>query len=321
MRLATLTVLMTLLSAVGIGAHAASCLPIPKTTPTSCNNDFDVAFPIGNETSLISSVESGLLSTSIKYRFTTGAVDALVQVNWLDENGATLFSGSNRRALDASGRGPADTYTWGETRYGAFAATAAQIKQGTADFAGSISINNPCVSPCNTGHHKFLPSPFKTGGGTEPATTAGISVATAAPLAQISGEFTVYDFDPTAPGDIDQAVATQLLDFTSAVEWTGADYQYLYSITNHSALSYDVGWKAALLEGPLDGGGTLSRSFSSPLEPNVATTLAELTLGSFAFSGGVGMLQPVPAPAPVALLGSALACLAARRRRERPRLD
>ena len=132
--------LFTTLSMAAAGASGNACLPIPKPVPNSCSNDFDLAFPFGDETSLISSIESGNLWTAIKYRFKTSVPDSLVLVSWKDKNGAVLFSGSNSSLLGY--RGAVDVFQWGETRRGLFPSANTSIEKGTADFTGSEGLRH-----------------------------------------------------------------------------------------------------------------------------------------------------------------------------------
>lgn len=301
------------------GASAAPCLPIPGTAPQSCSNDFDLAFPIGNDTALISSVETGRVSTSLKFRFITNVADAFVKVAWKDKNGAILFAGSNGGLFGFTSA--VDTFQWGETVYGLFAFPGTKIERGTADFTGSVGINSPCSSfICDAGYHEFLPSPFSSANGTGTGAGNGgatVGAALADPqisITKVQGAITLFDLDPSAPDDLSLASATLALDYTSTVEWNGSEYIYRYAIANHLDEQFDVTWALAELVGSLGPNDSMSREFSSPLRPRIVRSVAESTTGNFSLSGGLSLLQPVPVPASIPLFASALACLAVRKR-------
>ena len=60
---------------------------------------FDMEFPNGNDTSLISEVETFVTGKYITNTFSSDIRDGLVQVNWKDKNGGTLLTGVDDQTL------------------------------------------------------------------------------------------------------------------------------------------------------------------------------------------------------------------------------
>ena len=310
-----------------LGASAGPCLPPSSPAPTSCSTVFKLDSTQVNDFSLISSAVEGRFSTSLKYRVVSTATKE-INFSWKKSDGVVLLAGSNRPFFEFFPI-PVDFFDWGQTDLHMTPMSTPigfEIKIGTGEFSikDRGGLNFPCDSTCFVGYHEFLPafplpiSPLLSGGagGGETQRAMGRPAAAATDpeisINEIQGALTVYKFDPSAPDDLDQAIATLVLDYTSAVEWTGSEYHYRYSITNHSDAEFGVSWALAELSGVLDAQASLSRSFASALKPGIARSVTTTTFGSDAISGGVGLLQPVPLPASLPLLAAAIGYLARR---------
>ena len=109
---------------------------------------FDMEFPNGNDTSLISEVETFVTGKYITNTFFSDIRDGLVQVNWKDKNGGTLLTGVDDQTLiiGAPEPGVIASATFWSSRLGAgIFAIKTREADGVGDFTGSHTSKSPCL--------------------------------------------------------------------------------------------------------------------------------------------------------------------------------
>jgi hypothetical protein len=286
-------------------------------TAQRVQTDFDMEFPNGNETSLISEVETFLTGKYITHSFYSDIRDGIAQVNWKDKNGDTLLTAVSNQTLVIGAPQPgiiATTTPW-STRLGVgpFASTT-RVADGIGDFTGSQTSKRPCLSlQCPAQYLEPAPSlgtPARFG--PQPAQSAA-----AAQILIDATEGRLSERLYTALPTVDpQAFTTKsLLTFASKVEQVGSQYTYTYAVTHESDSALKFDWLAAGLSGELDAAASTSRSFVSLLAPTSVPSVASALLGNFHAGGGLELLTPVPEPSRFLIVLAGLVLLAIRRGR------
>jgi hypothetical protein len=107
--------------------------------------------------------------------------------------------------------------------------------------------------------------------------------------------------DPAQPDAITERIT--FLEFTSAVEFDGAEYLYRYTVTNFTDLVVPVTWSQAGLSGEVQPFDMLSRESTSPLAPGVFSSIPAFTLqtddvfpSAIDFANSLEIYAPVPEP-------------------------
>jgi hypothetical protein len=267
----------------------------------SVSNGFDLEFPNGNETSLVSAVESFLGSQYITHSFHSNLVDGITRVNWKDKNQQTILKAESNQELVIGAPSPGlIDKVWMERLGFSVFASKAVVAKGTADFTGSVTSKRPCGSSftCPAEYLEKAPSIF--GGSSEtPASPGNQRVQAAHGLAaptivgQTEGRFAARVLNSQDPND---TTITSLVTFASAVEQVGSDYTYTYTITNDSDSRIAFDWAAAGFSGEIDAADSRTVSFVSALAPQTVRSIADANIRGFDVQGGLDLLTPVPEP-------------------------
>ncbi len=303
------TATATLTAVLALAASAA--------TAQRVSTDFDMEFPNGNETSLISEVESFLTGKYITHSFHAGIRDGIAKVNWKDKANQTILKGVSNQTLIIGAPEPgivASSTAW-STRLGAGAfASPTRVANGTGDFTGSITSKRPCLNfKCPAQYLERAPTPGSEAG---PSSSEGVQRALAAGtpilIDETEGRLGARLYTELPTVDPDAFTTVSLLTFASKVEQIGSEYTYTYTVTNESDSTLEFDWEAAGLTGELAADASTRASFVSALAPSSIHSVATAVIGGFDAGGGMELLTPVPEPSQwlIALVG--LGCLAAR---------
>ena len=326
-----------------LGWHCASVMLALAIAPAAgaqapiLTNDYNLwAFGPPYEAQLSSFVDCGIVRCDIGYRVWTNPIDRLVKVTWKDTGGKTLISASNDTLSRYFGTAPVgiDATEWSK---GAFGSAAVPITPpsavGTADFTGTSPGPDPCGIGyvCNDADYYFWPKSVLNptpGGGAGPGSNQRIQplASTAVPVGTIIGRLANVGIDPSQPGGISERVT--FLEFASTVELDGAQYRYRYSLTNFTDLVVPFTWAEAGLSGEVQPFDMVLREATSPLGPEVFSSIAAFTLeqddpfpSAIEFANSLELYAPVPEPSQWLQLAAgmvAVLALVRRRRRERP---
>lgn len=308
--------------ALGLGALALVMLCATSAAHAQrVSTDFDMEFPNGNETSLISEVESFLTGKYITHSFFAGILDGIAKVKWEDKNGVTLLTGVSNQTLIifAPTPGIVATSTAWSTRLGAGPlANLTRVANGIGDFTGSQTSKDPCIGlRCPAKYLEPAPSAFRVGASPSQSGARTAEIAAAGPIliGETEGRLGAHLYTSLPSVDPDAFTTVTLLTFASTVEQIGSEYAYTYTVTNESESALEFNWEAAGLSGELEASGSTSRSFVSALAPISRSSLATGVLGGFDAGGSLDLLTPVPEPSQLLFLLAGAALLAYRYRR------
>jgi hypothetical protein len=278
------------------------------------SNDFDMEFPNGNETSLISDVQTFFPARDyIAYSFLAGIRDGIAKVKWEDKNGGTLLTGVSNQTLILFAPTPGTIVaTEWSVFLGALHSPPTQV-DGIADFSGSVTSKEPCSGlRCPAPYLEPTPVFPNLGGGTP----SGLRAEAASTLVgETEGRLSLRVYTSPPAVDPDAFTTTSLVTFGSIVEQDGAEFTYRYTVTNETDFALEFDWEAAGLSGEVEPHSSTSSTFVSALEPTSQRSLATVALGGFDAGGGLDLLTPVPEPSQTLSILAAAATLAHRLRR------
>ena len=291
----------------------------------SVSTDFDMEFPNGNDTSLVSAVESSFGFEYITHSFHSNLVDGITKVHWLDKNKKTLLRAESNQelVLGAPSPGLIDKVWMERLGFGAFASKAV-VAKGTADFSGSVTSKRPCGSSfiCPAEYLEKAPSIFGGGSSGGPGSPgnqrlqAAQTLATPIIIGQTEARFAARVLNPPTDPNPNDFTTTSLVTFASKVEQAGSEYTYTFTVTNDSDSKIAFDWAAAGFSGEVDATDSKTMSFVSALAPQTVRSVAASNIRGFDIQGGMDLLTPIPEPAQwlIALLGFGLLAIRLGRR-------